>query len=303
MPSHEPNLKNIIGARNWASIVDSWLKSIPVFTHPGARPDPGLENLATLQQISLPSDRQRFPDVAGLRQNMLSESVFMFHKCAHAHLAAQRVGATGMHSWCIFNAYHSAFLGARGILGLLGIGLPYLSNGGQIIIDLFPAPESSKGRRQLASGAYTFDEFLLVRIRGKGLEQSQLWKAFRRAINVASVPCWEGRAYQEVLSLPDEVTKPRNAFLYKAAFWPGDDLLTDGNAEQLAELAEADPLNIEQRGFLLRLSFNVYWLFSRLIGDLADASGTIQHEIAASRIMNAPDAAELDCYNSFVAGF
>jgi hypothetical protein len=90
---------------------------------------------------------------------------------------------------------------------------------------------------------------------------------------------------------------------YKAAFWPGDDLLVDGKDDQLANLASVDFSDVGQMGFLVRLSYNVYWLFSRLISDLGDASATIREQIEASRIINAPRAAELLCYNSFVAEF
>src|SRR5439155_6373055 len=102
-------------------------------------PEPGLENLAPLQAVPLPDNHGTFPDVEGLRSNALWEAVFLFHKCAHTSLATQRVGGQGMHSWSLFNAYHSAFLGAKGIMALLGIAVPKI-NGIQLAIDLFPEP-------------------------------------------------------------------------------------------------------------------------------------------------------------------
>src|ERR1035437_4654717 len=115
MATSRPKIKNIIPARRWDAIKGAWLKDIPEFITPGARPDPGLDHLAPLQQITLPADRGRSPDVDGLRRNMLAEAVFLFHKCAHTHLAAQRLGSLGMHSWAMFNAYHSAYFGAKGV--------------------------------------------------------------------------------------------------------------------------------------------------------------------------------------------
>lgn len=301
MPPSKPNLKNMIGGRSWDRIRDSWLSHIPEFAHPGARPDPGLENLASLQQITLPESRGQFSDAPGLRTNLLSEAVFLFHKCAHTHLAAQRLGTQGMHSWSMFNAYHSAYLGARGIMALLGIGLPYLAQGGQLLIDVHPEPSSKKDKRRLIVGSWVFDQFLLIRL-GGGLDQSGLWSAFQRTLNVSTVSCWKGRAYDELLDLPDEITRPRNAFLYKAAFWPGEDLLADGSEEDFANLAGTD-LSTGERGFLLRLSYDVYWLFDQLINDLADASGPIRAQINGSRILNNPNVPELACYNTFIAGF
>jgi hypothetical protein len=299
MPAQKPKLKNMISARSWDVIRDSSLNHIPVFNYRGAKPEPGLEHLATLQQITLPESRQRFPDVAGLRSNLLSEAVFLFHKCAHTHLAAQRLGTIGMHSWSMFNAYHSAYLGARGVMALLGIALPFLTHGGQLLIDVYPEPESPKGKKQLIAGSWIFDEFLLVRLKG-ALDQSELWNAFQRLMNVSKVSCWKGRAYEELLTMPDEITKPRNAFLYKAAFWPGDDLLVDGNEKDFVSLVGTE-LSTEQKGFLLRLSCGMYLLFEQLIDDLADASAVIREEIDASRIMSAPNVAELASYNTFLA--
>jgi hypothetical protein len=100
--------------------------------------------------------------------------------------------------------------------------------------------------------------------------------------------------------MPDEITRPRNAFLYKAAFWPGDDLLVDGSEEEFKNLT-GTMLSTEEKGFLLRLCCDVYCLFEQLINDLADASGVIRAQVDDSRIKNAPHVAELACYNAFLA--
>jgi hypothetical protein len=129
-----------LGKRKWDEIRDAWLADIPSFASIGMRPDPGLERLAPLLAVDHPKapiGHLRLADVAGLRTNALSEAVFLFHKCAHTHLAAQRIGQQGMQSWCLFNAYHSAYVGARGLLTLLGAPLPNLA-GRQVVLDLFP---------------------------------------------------------------------------------------------------------------------------------------------------------------------
>src|ERR1700730_14110887 len=298
MGSPGPRLKNVIAARRWDTIRDSWLAHIPTFANPGAKPDPGLETLLPLQQLALPTDRQLLPDVPGLRPNLLSEAVFLFHKCAHTHLAAQRLGSVGMHSWSMFNAYHSAYMGARGVMALLGIGLPFLAQGGQLLIDVYPEPDSIKGKKQLIAGSWTFHNFLLVRLK-RGLEQQELWDALHRILKASNVSCWHGRAYAELMEMPDGITRPRNAFLYKSAFWPGDDLLVDGSEDQFRDLV-GDELDVDQKGWLLRLSYNVYWLFEQIISDLAGVSGVIREQIEDSRIMCAPNAMELGCYNMFL---
>lgn len=110
--------------RNWEQIRDAWLDHVPTFSSIGAIPDPGLEHLAALLTSNIPEIKDapaRFQDMEGMRRNALWEAVFLFHKCSHTHLAAQRLAGRGMHSWCMFNAYHSAYLGAKGIMALLGV--------------------------------------------------------------------------------------------------------------------------------------------------------------------------------------
>src|SRR5689334_1275353 len=136
--SWRPKWQNF-GKRDWEEMCGSWVENVPIFPSLGSPPDPGLENLPTLLATKVPDNHERFSDVSGLRANSLWEAVFLFHKCAHTQLAAQRIGQQGMHSWSLFNAYHSAYLGARGITTLLGVPMPSLS-GIQVALDLFPEP-------------------------------------------------------------------------------------------------------------------------------------------------------------------
>ena len=136
-----------LGSRNWEEVRDSWLEHVPSFPGIGAPPDPGLEHLNSLLEIRTSSNWERFADVRGLRANTLWEAVFLFHKCSHINLAAQRLGRQGMHSWCLFNGYHAAYLGAKGIMALLGVALPMLA-GPQVAIDLYPMPVKGKAQRR-----------------------------------------------------------------------------------------------------------------------------------------------------------
>ena len=212
--SLRPKWQNF-GKRDWEQIRGSWLSHTPTFPYVGAPPDPGLENLAPLLALTLPPSHDKFPDVEGLRANALGEAVFLFHKCSHTSLATQRIGQQGMHSWGLFNAYHSAYLGARGIMTLLGVALPKV-NGNQIAIDLFP--ETTKKKRvQLAQPE--FQEFIIVRL--GLLEQRYLWEAFQRVLNMTQSKCWDASLRQNLLDLSfEKITPPRNHFLYKAQFWP-----------------------------------------------------------------------------------
>lgn len=281
--------------RNWEDIRDSWLAHVPKFPSIGAQPDPGLELLTPLLEIDLPANHDRHRDVLGLRSTILWEAVFLFHKCSHTNLAAQRLGQQGMHSWGLFNAYHSAYLGAKGIMALLGVALPNL-RGQQVAIDLYPELAKNKGGRL---GSPQFEEFLIVRL--KPLEQRYLWEAFQRVLRMCDAECWDIRLREELLDLSYEaITPPRNHFLYQAHFWPLNDLTSDAPLENLPDLLGAE-LDTGTQGFLLRLSFCVYRLIEELMTDLARYSAVIKEQVDGSRLLSASGVPELDCYRNFVS--
>lgn len=295
--SLRPKLQNV-EKRRWTDIRGAWLASVPNFPSVGAPPEPGIEGLTGLNELSLPENKDTFGDCEGLRRNALWESVFLFHKCAHSHLAAQRLGSAGMHSWCMFNAYHSAYLGAKGLMGLLGVSIPEL-RGAQVLIDLFPSPQSKKDQKALDAGHWEFNTFRLVRL--PHLDHRNVWECFQRVLNMSEVPCWDDNLCAELLELAHEsIAKPRNKYLYRSAFWPGPDLVADTLDPDFLEFANAQ-LDVDDEGFLLRLAFSVYRLFDQLIGDLAKVSGPIRTQVEQSRITGAPEADELTCYNAFVA--
>jgi hypothetical protein len=231
---------------------------------------------------------------------MLWEAVFLFHKCAHVHLAAQRLASRGMHSWSMFNAYHAAYLGARGVMALLGIGLPYLPQAGQLLLDVYPLPESKKNLKAWETGKWQFSETLVVRLGGHGIDQTALWDAFYRTLRVSEPVC-ESAVTKDLLNVShDSISKPRNAFLYRAAFWPGSDLLADSDAANLVSLV-GPHLDDESDGFLLRLSCDVYRLFEQLMLDLAEHSGPIRDQLDKSRVVCEPGSPDLLAYNAFLA--
>jgi hypothetical protein len=278
--------------REWSEIRDSWLEYIPSFPGIAARPDPGLEHLQPLLDIGTPEGR--FPDVPGLRSQTLWEAVFLFHKCAHTNLAAQRLGLQGMHSWCLFNAYHSAYLGARGTMALLGVALPELK-GRQVAVELFPEPLKKKKKSGLAPPSR---EFMIIQL-GK-LEQRDLWEAFQRVIRMSNATCLEPDLRQGLLDVAHEkISPPRNRFLYRASYWPLGDLAVDVKPPDMTGLF-GEELDTEDAGFLLRLSFSVYRLFEQLMSDLASYSGSVKEQLNASRFLTDSESPELSCYKDFL---
>ena len=279
---------------------DAWMADIPEFPVPGAPPDPGLEHLSPLQVINIPevgAPPVRVRDVDGIRRNTLWEAVFLFHKCAHANLAAQRLGQQGMHSWCMFNAYHSAYLGAKGIMELLGVALPNL-DGKQVAIDLFPQPEKlpKKVAGRLRASPQ-FHDFLVIRL--KPIDQSELWEAFQRVLRITTADCIDMSLSKELMGIPyGKFSPPRNHFLYQAHFWPLDDLMADAALEEMNDLFGVE-LDIKEKGFLLRLGFSVYHLFEQLMTDFGEQSAVINNQIGESRFFSESELPELGTYKKF----
>ena len=276
---------------------DAWLANIPSFPSIGAKPDPGIELLEPLLAIDLPEVKDLYQDIPGLRSLTLWEAIFLFHKCSHTHLAAQRLGQEGMHSWCLFNSYHSAYLGARGAMALLGITLPNL-RGKQIAIDLYPEPVQKRTARSV--GTARFEEFLIVRLPGQ-LDQRNLWEAFQRVLRMSESQSWDNTLREALLDLSwDSITPPRNHFLYKSHYWPLDDLIADGTEEDLQMLFGTE-LSVEEEGFLLRLSFTIYRLFEQMIVDLSKYSSVIREQLDGSRFQAASQLPAFACYKKFLS--
>ena len=283
--------------RDWSEIRTSWLGNVPKFPNVGAAPDPGLEQLAPLLAIPLPDHNDKFPDVDGLRSNALWEAVFLFHKCAHAHLAAQRIGQQGMHSWSLFNAYHSAYLGARGLMALLGVSMLLRSQGGQYAIDLFPEPTKKK---RTAPSPLLAQEFIIVRL--PMLDQRYLWESFQRVIQITSAAPWDVKLRDALLDIDyKDFSRPRNKYLYNAAFWPQRaDLIGDLVLDDFNKLFGVT-LEIAEEGFLLRLCFSVYRLFEQLMTDLASQSAIIKEQVDVSRVVANAGLPAVECYANFLS--
>jgi hypothetical protein len=275
------------------------MADIPQFSVLGARPDPGLENLDSLRAIRpLEKDGQpiRVENLPGVRSNAMWESVFLFHKCSHTTLAAERLGQQGMHSWCMFNAYHAAYLGAKGILELLGVALPSLS-GKQMMLDLFLEPMKPR-KKSLASPQ--FDDFLIIRL-SRQLDQGLLWEAFQRVLRISSDLSCDHVLIKELVAISYSKFAPtRNHFLYQAQFWPLNDLMTDAALAGMNTLVGTE-LNPDEQGFLLRLCFSVHLLFEQLMSDLGRYSTIIREQVEGSKNRSESELSNVECYNTFLS--
>lgn len=287
-----------LGHRDWPSIRDSWSENIPAFAAAPVAPDPGLEKILAQSGLELPKNFEAMlvQDIAGFRSNALAEAVFLFHKCAHIGLATHRVGTSGMHSWGLFNAYHAAYIAAKGTMALLGVSFPRV-NGLQYVSDLFPEVERKRGVSSWAVAK--FAETTFFKLPGM-LEQRYLWESYQRVLNVTTEFKFNGKLRQDLLEIDfEDITPPRNNFLYKVSYWPLGDMMVDGPAIEFGRLGEKD-LDPEEVGFLLRLFYTVYRILEQLLTGLAEQCGPIRIELEKSRFI-ACDVPELrEGYTEFV---
>ena len=267
-----------ISSRNWEDIAAAWVDAAASIPDISQKPDPGLERLPGLLSLDGESPK-RHDDVEGLRIQCFWESLYLYSKCDHAMSASQRLASIGMASWSNFNAYHSAYLGARGILGLLGVPLPNLA-GRQVFLDLFPAAER-KSTKYRGVGPSLVREFLIKNV--PKLDQRAVWACLQRVLRVSKVQVWNVEFAMALDGFEDsEITPPRNHFLYKPAYWLFDDLLQDLPTDY-DWLELSDPIVATDRSFLLWLCFVVHNLFTALVKDLASQSELINQYLQESR--------------------
>lgn len=262
---------------------------------------PGIERLESLRHETLPGKSDQpltIGDFDGVRINALWEAIVLFQKCSHTSLAAQRLGQQGMHSWAMFNAYHSAYLGARGIAEMLGVAVVDLPGRPTILIDLFPETKKPKsGKPMLVS---TFSQLTIIPLE-QDLDQQGLWETFQRIIRVSTVPCWSLVLHKDLKNVVHtRITPPRNAFLYKALHWPLGDLTKDITPPSMEALVGTELL-VDRPGFLLRLCFSVYRLFEQLVLDLAAESAVVKQQLDESRIIASGDLPVISNYRDFVS--
>ncbi len=182
-------------------------------------------------------------------------------------------------------------------MALLGVALPNL-RGTQVVLDLFPEPRPLPKKKSQGSDV-RFEDFVILRL--PQLDQRRVWEGLQRLLRVTTALCWEDALTNEITGVRhDEITPPRNHFLYKAHYWPLDDLAADAIGTSLSAMIIPE-LDAENDGFLLRLSFLVYRLFEQLANDLAEYSPVVRAQIDASRFLTGTGTPELDLYRDFLS--
>lgn len=285
-----------IAHRSWAEIGPVWVDVAATVPPLLRKPEPGLEKLSGLVELGR-ENLGRFEDVVGLRRQVFWEAVFLFAKCDHAKIASERLANIGMASWAMFNAYHSAYLGARGILWMLGVPLPDLA-GRQVVLDLFPE-EDPKARKRRGLRPLDHQEFLLKHV-GK-LDQRAIWDCLKRVIRISDVGLWGSELVAGIDRLDESsVTPPRNHFLYKAGYWVFDDLERDLPIGY-EWMDVSNPISPSDKSFLLWLCFTIHKLLLELFNDLGQRSKLIETYVSSTRTVLALNSPLEAAYKGFCA--
>jgi hypothetical protein len=216
--------------------------------------------------------------VEGLRSNALWEAIYLLHKAAHVMRASQSHAAQGFRSWCLFDAYHGAYLAAKSVMGLLGVVIPQL-DGQQTVIDLFPVVQEKPRKKDLLLGRES--QFRILKT-GQ-LDQRNLWELFQRVLRMSTVQCASEGLVQSCVDLDwEDISRARNPYLYRATFWNLDDLHVEAAVAAFATPKYDNQgdlsLSIENEAFLLELCFTVFVIGRSMLKDLASEIAPMAQE-------------------------
>ena len=273
----KPQLQRLKG-RDWDALREAWLSYIPPFSGLGAIPDQSSDDLLDVQGFS-PSLHQpeRTSQVAGVRSSVLSEAICLYQKAKNTNYAARHLHDRGLETWSLFNYYHSAYLGAKGIMYLLGVTVPLLNNK-RWILDVFAAPENDRSGKKIKPDSLT--DFMSIPL--PGLDQHQLWAWFQRVLASTRSAPWDRELAKDIhlIGASRDMTRQRNGLLYRPPFWIASDLL-----QPLAvpsAIPETYGLDADDPEFLSSLCGHVHLIFDSLLQDLGKLSLPVRLQMEAA---------------------
>jgi hypothetical protein len=196
--------------RTWSALRELWLEHVPADLTPA-----DIDSLSRVVHAhGHPIDRAPIPLVSGLREQALSEALFVRAKSLYCLECGIRSNDEGFATWSSMTMYEACFFAAKAFCYLLGIR--DLSRDSNIYVDLF-FQEYKKGR-------VIFDGHKAYLMKGR-LTHSSLWKIFPRLIRTFTLDL---QFHQEgILELRkfdfDSFSRERNRILYKSFSWSRED--------------------------------------------------------------------------------
>ena len=267
---------NKIDDRDWLVIRISWIDHVPDFSEPGSPPESLLAELPALDEkvASIPKTQTKIieDNLPGLRQGVLHEGIYLFHKAAHTFGASLVHVERGMCTWSLSSAYHSAYFAMKAILCLLGVAIVE-SQRGNFLIDVWHTPDKHRRRKK--------PPVVFIYNSGK-IEHGQLWACFQRALK-KTINC-ESICGQLFLSHltdldPEQFARQRNDLHYQTNAWSCRDLHACLVQENFGKVTQTG-LDFGQPDFLLALACGLIHMGHRMIGQLGESSKPILGEKA-----------------------
>ena len=264
-----------------------WLQYPLVGNAPGAAPDGQIQDIPELyrrlrQCAEDPSGLSRLDvdeDIAGARQGVLAEAVFLLHKSANALAGGQIHIEAGLRSWSISSSYKAAFLAAKGIQRLLGVAT--LESGRRsFVVDVWAHNE-----KRWTKQPKTAKERRIRLIRVKPLGHRGVWVMFRRVLRVlrGTEDIWPATCLDAIRNVEAETfAAARNKLHYNNAHWPFEDmhelLPRDGFGDLGCLVSNGTAISPDREDFPLALSFALVGFAAALLADLAQYSGSVRQE-------------------------
>lgn len=266
--------------RSWSQLSRLWIGVSPTDSQAGKAPDIAVGDLeslaAVLSQANEPTLRL-FVDPGGVRQGLLLEALFLFHKAAHVLGATQVHLRAGMLSWSLAGGYQSATFSMRSILLLFGIGVVETKIG-DYIIDAWSPPEGSTKKERSAEPGIA-----LYKVRRP--DHLALWTILLRMLRVVQVEAelWPVAFVSEICELDErDFAKQRNRLHYRNGHWPPHgDLHVCVAQGAFGTIIPTDQIYLDATApdFSVTLAATLFFLVGRLLGDLARLSNVIGGEV------------------------
>jgi len=277
-----------IRERRWTKLSQQWMPHIPSINPAGSAPrDPlntfyGFEQAAKHAIVSSPYREE----VAGVRQLVLWEGIYLLHKAAHVVGAAEQHAKSGMQTWSLSGGYHGALFAAKAILHMLGVALPEYRVPGKnqnksVLVDLWPEmPKLSSKQKQRGITNPPEIEFSYLGLR---MENRHVWRILRRVINVSRIDIWPVEYVRALRKVgPAEFGWQRNVIHYDNCRWFFDDLhqlVLDMNfGVPDADIAKSLEFSRNTTAFSLILGLVLFKLAKLLFDDIAGVSNKLVGE-------------------------
>lgn len=226
-----------LSARSWDDIEGKWLSYLTDFAQGPITPvnslteHPGLKDAVK----DTPNTGELRGEIPNYRPAVLREAIFLLHKSGHVLGAAETHAQSGLPSWSLSSAYHSAFFSLKSLLAFLGVTFPHDESNKQIMVDIWAGPPKGSRKQKFT------EQIEMQFVRMPRLEHREMWILFRRALRVTTVEHWDDRITNALISVePKEFSRQRNVLHYSNHLWLFDDLFDYLNDDRFEDLSESE---------------------------------------------------------------